>query len=154
MAPAETKVDSSLFSDMSPEPDLSYPADNRITNPLTVDPTTSAVKQTKVAPSMPPGHSSFTKLAKDEDGTEFEEEKPYTSTKRPLFTNNGNDPCATSRPTRRAVSAQFLTMPCKAADPILALFFPRGIPNSSNPKERLTMLACDTSWPGRLTATD
>jgi len=143
------------------EPDFSYPADNHPNpNPIStcnISPTNPVAKQTKPAPSMPPpppGHTSFSKLAREDvDGAESEEEKQKTSTKRVLFADSGSDP-STSRPTRRAVSAQFVTMTCRAADSILAFFFPRSILNLSNPKERLTMLACDTSWPGRLTVTD
>lgn len=158
-----TPVDSSPLTvpDMNSEPDFSYPADNHfIPNPIitcNAGPTNPVAKQTKPAPSMPPpppGHTSFSKLAREDvDGAESEEEKQQTNTKRVLFADNGSDP-STSRPTRRAVSAQFVTMTCKAADSILAFFFPRDIPNLSNPKERLTMLACDTPWSGRLTVAD
>lgn len=144
-----TPVDSSPLTvpDMNSEPDFSYPADNHsIPNPIitcNAGPTNPVAKQTKPAPSMPPpppGHTSFSKLAREDvDGAESEEEKQQTNTKRVLFADNGSDP-STSRPTRRAVSAQFVTMTCKAADSILAFFFPRDIPNLSNPKERLTML--------------
>ncbi|KAL4061911.1 hypothetical protein J3A83DRAFT_2840621 [Scleroderma citrinum] len=95
--------------DMGSRPDFNCSPDNHpISNLMptcSVDPTNTLNQQTRSTTSMvllPPGHTSFSKLAREGvDGAESEEEKQQTSTKRVLFADSGRE-ISTSRPTRRA----------------------------------------------------